>query len=422
MIPLLSKEHSVIENQENINELFFEIGWDANPETYLGLHYEWNEDKKKQVIKTHYFVGVSWLHESKSFMQISPKIENLDYLHLFLQCLSNPIVAKHFSKTYKIFFNEPLIKIDCNNFAITPLLIAHFLSIVKIISKKGLKKGYITVTQNLTGKIKGKIKVQQNITKNLNSNRLDRNICQYQIHTQDCLENRIIKTALEQVRRYINNCFIEKTFSAELLTLLKYNRVSFESVSEINVSQSDFKLIKHSPFYAEYKDALKLAEMIFKRLGFNPQRSNGEIMSKTPPFYIDMPELFERYIEVQLRKHHEDILVGYGNEEYSETKSTWSLRPDFLIPSLSMIIDAKYKVWYHKESHVDFKSDFQQLSLYARTKDVLKKLNSENQLPKLVFIYPFENDDKKAIDLNNLGNPQNEFEEIYKIGVNLPTL
>ncbi|HEY5392172.1 MAG TPA: hypothetical protein VIJ57_08670, partial [Hanamia sp.] len=381
--------------------------------------YEWNEIRNKPEIKTHYFVGASWLIKKQSFMLVGPKIKNIDYLQVFLECLSNPTVAKHFNNTYKIFFGEPLINIECNNFAITPLLIAHFLSVVKSISKKGLKKGYITVTENLTGKIKGKIKIQQNIQKNLNANRADRNICQYQIHTQDCLENRLIKTALQQVSRYVHRNIGKRKDNDELVKLLKYNQFSFESISEMKVSPNDFKMIKHSSFYAEYKEALRLSEMIFKRLGFNPRQSEGQIASKTPPFYIDMPELFERYVQVQLSKNHQDVSVGYGRDD-SETKSTWGLRPDFLIRSLSMIIDAKYKVWYQKETDLDFKSDFQQLSLYARTKHILRKLDSEYQLPKLVFIYPSDNVDITEIDLNNLENPEDRFEEIYKVGISLP--
>jgi 5-methylcytosine-specific restriction enzyme subunit McrC len=416
---------SLIEQFEHTfpDKQLIEIGItnESKPDKYLGLYFDWNKENGRIQQRVNYYIGTCWLEENKLALHVSPKVKNLNYLQIFLECLSNPIVAKHFNKTYRIFFNQPPIQIKSkNNIDITLLLIVHFLSIVKRISQKGLKKGYVTITENLSGKVKGKINIQQTIRKNLSSKRLDRNICQYQIHTQDCLENRLIKTAIKQVSKYTHRYIEKSNNNDELFKLLKYNQFSFESISEIMVSPHDFKSIKHSSFYAEYKEALRLAEMIFKRLGFNP-RQNEDQISKTPPFYINMPELFERYVEVQLRKNYPDILVGYGKEGHSETRSTWDLRPDFLIPCLSMIIDAKYKVWYHNETDVDFKSDFQQLSLYARTKDILEKLGSKNLLPKLVFIYPPGKAGETEINLNIL-KTESKFEDIYKIGISLPTL
>jgi 5-methylcytosine-specific restriction enzyme subunit McrC len=261
-------EHCLIDEVEHSSQLSNQIGCDPNPEKCLGAHFQWNADRKIQEIKTHYFVGVCWLNKNKSFICVSPKNSKLHYLQLFLTCLSDPIVAKHFNKTYKIFFNEPLIEVEksLKKIDITLLLIVHFLSVVKRISQKGLKKGYITVNENLTGKIKGKIKIQQNICKNLSLNRADRNVCQYQMHTQNCLENRLIKTAIQQVSRYLYRHIVKHQNNEELFKLLKFNQFSFESISEIKVSLNDFKMINHSAFYAEYKDALRLAEMIFKEI------------------------------------------------------------------------------------------------------------------------------------------------------------
>ena len=387
-----------------------------SPNTLLGLHLDWNEVAKKFQPRFNYYVGFGWLEINKSVIEVKPKTDNIDYLKIFLDCLANPKVSSHLKDSYKIFFDEPLIEIESSSFEITPLLIIHFLSVLKRISQKGLKKGYISTTENLSGKIKGKIKVQQTIRKNLSANRADKNICQYQIHTQNCLENQILKTALNQVSRYIYR--FHKT-DDDFLKLLKYNQVSFETVSEIGVNLQDFKRIKHSSFYTEYKEALSLAEMIFKRLGFSPNQNNERLKSKTPPFYINMPELFERYVETKLRKKHHDLLAGYGNEGYSETRSTWKLRPDFLLPSLNLIIDAKYKFWYDEEKGDKLKPDYQQLSLYARTTDILNKMVSKDSIPRLIFIYPID-EQNKEINLYNLGDPETGFENIYKIGIQLP--
>ena len=124
------EEHSVI--KEFPSELSDEISCEDNvsPDKYLGIHYEWNESIEDKELKSGYFIGVCWIIKNESVLQVNPKIKNLDYLEIFLKCLSNPTVAKHFDDTYKIFFDEPLIEIDARHFKITPLLIVHFLLVL----------------------------------------------------------------------------------------------------------------------------------------------------------------------------------------------------------------------------------------------------------------------------------------------------
>ena len=128
---------------------------------------------------------------------------------------------------------------------------------------------------------------------------------------------------------------------------------------------SDFAKIKHSPFFKEYKEALKLAQMIFKRFGFNLNSKDTNTI-KIPPFYINMPELFERYVEVKLRSlYKNDLVAGYGKK--NGNSYIFGLRPDFIVKNRKLIIDAKYKYWFENEiSDNNFKKDFQQLSLYGR--------------------------------------------------------
>jgi len=379
---------------------------------YLGLHQEFENNIVK--LKSYYYIGYRWFDEKEEkYIRISPKKSNghqADYLKMFLTCLKDPIVSKKMNDCYEIKFNEKWIDIKDNEDEITPFLILHFLSVVKQISKKGLKKGYVKVTENLTSKIKGKILVNQTIKHNHFKNRLDKTVCNHQIFTINCLENQILKTALTQSSKYLCNIGNANDISK----LLNYNLSSFELVASKNIQNSDFSKIKHSPFYKEYKEALRLSQMIFKRLGFALNNHYSTNNYKVPPFYINMPELFERYVEVKLREKYPDIIDGNRDKKFE-----LSMRPDFLLPSKNMIIDAKYKYWYAKTNeNIDFKEDYQQLSLYGRAKKIRKRiLLEDNKEARLLFIYP-KIEGQECIEEND--NYESNFNNIFKCGIEIP--
>jgi len=336
---------------------------------------------------------------------------------MFLTCLQDPIVSKQLNETYKICFNEKWIDIQNEKDEITPLLILHFLQVVKNISKKGLKKGYVKVTQNLTSKIKGRILVNSTIKHNHFKNRLDKTVCNYQIFTIDCIENQILKTTLLQCSRHL---YTVAKDNKEIVKLLKYNLNTFELVNKKEIFESDFSKIKHSPFYKEYKEALNLAKMIFKLLGFTLSGSQQKHKSRIPPFYINMPELFERYVEVKLRENDEykhGLIPGYGHKNGNSYE--WSLRPDFIVQDKKLIIDAKYKYWFSEENEdKKFKDDFQQLSLYSRACSIRKRigLDDSNEEAKILFIYP-KTDGKESID--DEFEKIKDFHNMYKLGIEI---
>lgn len=410
-----SYEHSQIQSLEissdrlvELNQLFEKDN--SNPK-YLGIHQELEAGVIK--LKSYYFIGYRWFNEDdEKYIHIAPKYHQgaqADYLKMLVECLKDPVVSKKLSDSYKIFFQEKWIEIHDEQDEVTPLLILYFLKIVKNITQKGLKKGYVRVTENLSSKIKGKILINQTIKHNHIKNRLDKTVCNHQVFTVNCLENKILKTALTQCSRNLhglNNDDIGK--------LLKQNINAFELVNTREIFESDFSKIKHSPFYKEYKDALNLAKMIFKRFGFALNSSNKQHYHKIPPFYINMPELFERYVEVQLRKQYVDIIDGNRDMKFE-----FDMRPDFLLPSKKMILDAKYKYWYDKTvEDVAFKDDYQQLSLYARACKVRQRINlSNHEEAILLFIYPKIGGEKEIkFDFSDNG----KFRKIHRIGIQIP--
>lgn len=413
------KENNITWTEEELSKLT-----DKPNKKYLGLYKEFDYTQNKFFVRPHYYIGYRWIDEQmEEYICISPKESNgkqADYLKMFLTCLKDPIVSKKMDDCYDIKFNEKWIDTEGNKDEMTPFLILHFLSVVKKISQKGLKKGYVKVTENLTSKIKGKILVNQTIKHNHFKNRLDKTVCNHQIFTIDCLENKILKTAMMQSSKYLHGIDNRD----EISKLLNYNLSSFELVNSKDINNSDFTKIKHSPFYKEYKEALRLAQMIFKRFGFTLNSSHSSNNYKIPPFYIDMPELFERYVEVKLREKYKDsLLPGYSQK--NGNSYTWGLRPDFIVKNEKLIIDAKYKYWFENQKDNRFKDDFQQLALYGREQRIREiiGLKDSNEDAKILFIYP-NIDGKKSINhdfnLKSDSEIEGDFNEIYTLGISIP--
>lgn len=244
-----SSEHSEINYNFShkqiieFNRLFYQT---VPSPKYLGIHQEFDQNDLK--LKSYYYVGYRWISETEEkYIYVSPKEYKkykADYLKMLLECMKDTIVSKKLTDTYEIFFNEKWIEINDEQDEITPLLILHFLNVIKNITKKGLKKSYVKITENISSKIKGKILINDTIRQNHTKNRIDKTICCHQVFTINCIENQIIKTALLQCSRNllgINNNDISK--------LLKQNLNFFELVDKKEVFESDFSKIKHSPFF-----------------------------------------------------------------------------------------------------------------------------------------------------------------------------
>jgi len=100
---------------------------------------------------------------------------------------------------------------------------------------------------------------------------------------------------------------------------------------------------------------------------------------------------------------------------------------DFLDCDHKIVIDTKYKKKYETEEKYGI-DDIRQVSGYARDISLLKKLYGESEdcwktkIPKCLIIYPKMSEGNKSINPNGLTEcPIEEFNEIYKYGIELPT-
>lgn len=423
MNSIIAKENEIIEIDERINSSvpnFKEIilSKEEEPEV-LGLHFE--KENNELVLKSSYFIGYAWLVNRKSYINITPKKANngktADFVKMFSNCINDSCVSTHLKNTYKIFIKQPQIEIDKKDDLITPFIIVNFINILHKIAKQGLKKGYTRETKNLSSKIKGRIFINDTIKSNHYKSRLERTVCDYHKYTINCLENQILKTALIQSLKYLVFLNNEQLFSKTKNILH-----SFKLVDTKEVFKRDFTKIKLFSFFFDYKEALNLAKLIFNQIGYSLQAKRREEKIKIPPFYINMPELFERYVEIQLRKTYKtDVIPGYSKTSRDKNSYLWGLRPDFIIRNQNIVIDAKYKYWFVNPVSDNLKNDFQQLSLYGRITDLKNDIGiEENQEPLILFVYPnTEKINENEIKIEN-SELINGFTNIYKMGIEIP--
>jgi len=357
---------------------------------YLGIKRLYNNK-----LKANYYIGICWI--GNTIVEVSPKeIEGkkIDFFKIFLQCVEKPKLQAKLKETYKIFNDQPIVKTGDDKSSV--FVYIHFLYVLKNILQKGLKKDYIKKTENLTSKIKGKISIKNTIKNNFFKNIFHKTYCSYNEYSYNCLENRILKTAFLQCGKLIANT--DKLLLKDILILYKTLKFSFEDIEPIeNLTKKEFMEIKNSSFFTEYKDALDLAQMIFEKVGFSLMIKDEE--KNIFPYYINMPEIFEKYVELKLIESN--ITYIDGNEEEI---ASWNMRPDFILLEKKAILDAKYKYFDSKTDLIaKLKEDFKQLALYKLDKTTRNCFEMDNfDDLKLILAYPY-------IQFNN--KLKEEFEE-----------
>lgn len=459
------------ENLKLVKPRVFKV---SRKKTLNCFNLSWSNDNA--VIEAGYYIGVDWLGDSGRYLQIEPKLNSLsgsfynsildfehaqndeadkqaeekilrdfnasvkketsykeiDYLKMLLDAMTAESVASETKELVLIDWEAQEINIHQNDDKLTPFLIVHFLNLLRDIVRKGLKKSYYKVQEHLTNRIKGKILISGQIKQNILKNRFTKTYCEYQVFGVDHLENRFLKTVLQFCSTYIET---HATFFGTNVTKVKelvaYNAAAFEQVGVLG-NDEQLRHFKYNPFYKEYKDAIKIGEYILKRFSYHISQAS-KVFHKTPPFWIDMPRLFELYVYQKL------LIANPLDHSYIHYQfNTYGNSLDYLIgkPGFEMVIDAKYKKKYASSS---VHEDIRQVSGYARLNKVLKETNlmhPNGELKKVndqfvdamvdcLIIYPdltkadfeftFENICEKR-------TPLKAYHKVYKLGVSLPLI
>ncbi len=402
---------------------------------FLGLHAEFNKDEKP-ILKAHWFVGITRLpvEEGEIIVQVKPKIENLDLMEMFMEVLSHPIVSAHFriGDAFHIDIDEEPIEMEEVPREYLLFLALQYMYVLNNLVKRGLQRGYRRKEENLRGRVRGRILVGRTVRENWSRGRKHYVYSSFMEYSADNLENRILKAAFLKARSYLfHNNIIHDTLAAWI------GRISLdmEQVATTRIYPSDFSLTNVQRIRRDYDDALKLAKIILRHLGYDPTVKTDieKSLKKVHPYWIDMNELFERYVEVELRKKEIEyfkdwqVFPGYGRGEGTST-DVGELRPDFvLVKGCEIAIgDAKYKDEYQKQNRW-IREDLQQIALYGRIKkDIIENWLRDKRNwvgvfhymePKLYIFYPCPG---KSNGCSEKPVESGVFRGIYKVGVKVP--
>ena len=370
------------------------------------------QESEKAFIETSYFIGVDIIPHTNKVIHISPKIDTenckVDYFKIVEESLNQDLSPKDTEGLFRIEFDKDFIKIKQEDDYLSPLLFAQFLNILKTIVKKGLRRSFYSVEENLNARVRGKILVGSSIRNNLLKGRVDRTYCKYQQYGLNHIENKVLKKALEFVTSNISN---HKSL-ASLKKNIIYCKPFFNKIDS-NVDESQVRNYKANPFYAEYSQAIQLAKLILKRYGFKIENTTKTTIS-TPPFWVDMSKVFELNVYKKLKEKFVDVnYEPYINGYY----------PDFLVSSKDFtgVIDAKYKPRY-RDNSIDI-ADIRQVSAYSRMSGVYDHLaiKDKNTLMDCLIIYSDQTLENEDIDFEKCRIVKN-YEQLYKIGFKLPLI
>lgn len=403
-----------------------------------GVCAAFTQTDQKLQISSSYYVGADWLpgNEREHWFIVEPKLnpkldpetgeplaiskqeetqlKRIDVSKMLFDALSHPEVHEHTDELFEIKFESRSISLPKQDDLLSPLLVIRFLKVVKEIVRKGLKKSYYKVDQNLYGKVKGKVLVGQTIKQNHAKNKDLHTYCRFEEFGDNGIENRLIKKTLLFVQRYLNTFqgLNEQKFFQQTLDFIQ---PAFSQVSP-EVELHHIKHVKFNAFYKDYNEAIRLAKMILRRFGYNIQAIKNQSTIDTPPYWIDMSKLFELYVLGKLK----DRFKSPARLEYQFGDRANHL--DFLLDSGShkMVIDAKYKTRYIDHFKTE---DIRQVSGYARLKKVHKFFNLDHgTLIDCLIVYPdIENgEDDVPEKLDTI--PINHYFGMYKLGLNIPLI
>ena len=378
-------------------------------------------------LQAGYYVGALWLVKHHKFVYIEPKMNKkqiaegsssqeewaeIDYLKMLLSITG--LDPKDTQDLIKIYWDEPPITIEQQKDTLTPFLMVQFLLLLKRIVRKGLKKAYYTVEENLNSRIKGKIQLGKHLKQNVFKNKLTAHVCRYQEFGMDSLENRFLKKVLQFIISFKNthpNYFAGNDKS--ICELITYCSPHFELISE-EINIENLKKLTTNTFFKEYEEAIRIGKHILKRFSYNITETTQQKVT-IPPFWIDMPKLFELYVYKKLQEQfrgREEVLYHFI-ADYTEL--------DFLLntPEYKMVIDAKYKPIYEDSRVID---DIRQVSGYARLTKVYEKLGlkDSNELIDCLIIYP-SLEENKELNFKKLDTIKG-YAKIYKQSVSIPLI
>ena len=207
----------------------------------LGLH----RNTKGEISASH-FTGAVWLDAEKELeLLVKPKLPQLALVSMLLKISSDPEFTAYNETSFFQFYSEqPSITVSRSD-DLSIFQIAVFLQSLQTLCRRHLRSRFFRESENLTGKIKGRLLISRHFDLNISQGRLDRAFCSYENISINCLENQILKSALQVCAKFLNQNF--PNFKDHTLwSWIKFCESSLAAVENRVILDTDFKGIKFS--------------------------------------------------------------------------------------------------------------------------------------------------------------------------------
>lgn len=417
-----TESEAIIPYMDDDSEVVFDVkrGWEIH-ELCLRLTRKGDD----VLARGSYFVGIDWVKEGDLAVQVSPKMNDgfeIDYVRMLNEALCEPDNYDHLKDLITIHFDKPSIRVNQQQDLLSIFLITEYLNILQHIIRKGLKKSFYIVEENLNNKVKGRILIGQTIHQNLMRGRVTDNVSRYQVYDIDSPENRILKKALRFCKRQLE-VYKHALDTTALEQKVRYVKPYFDKVGD-DVSVKTMKNFKSNPVFKDYYTAVEFAQLLLRRFSYDISIA-GKHEINTPPFWIDMSKLFELYIFRNLKQ----IFIGKNEIRYHLKAHYQEL--DYLLKPTEWpepyVIDAKYKTRYKYSGGITI-DDAREVGGYARLSSIYRKLglDEDTALPiKCLIIYP-DQEQKEQFLFTRLEEPKFDkvsgYVRFYKVGIRLPVI
>ena len=331
------------------------------------------------------FIGMIWVGEGnrKVVLRVDCKFTHMDYIKMFYQCATDRNVGDHFDCLH-FWADQELISAEKKDEDFSLLIAVAYLRELKALCSRHLRRHFLRERQNFAGKVKGKILAGENLRRNVLRCRPDRVYCEYQSVSDDILENRILRAALERAARYVaSNKINTKSVKEELPRVQEWIRLCRSRLCGVSIAPirpRDFAAARKRGVFAHYARPLQLAKAVLRQLGFNPQTEINDESAKTPPYAINSEKLFESFAELKLREIHKNLKVQ-GDTKGGKGFSVRVI-PDFYVArdndGNALIMDAKYKNTDKFDNGKPAREDMYQVVAYSQHNALLEKIKRQS--------------------------------------------
>lgn len=257
------------------------------------------------------------------------------------------------------------------------VFIQQFIDSVQQIVRQGLKRDYLRQQDNLPW-MKGKLRVSAQLSKNCV--RRDRFQVEFDDYSAERPENRILKTAIDKIRRQIRD--------PQLLIQINSLQVYFDDISPVDDVRIAFDQVRLDRHMRHYELALAWARLIL--MGQSPHCMQGD--ANAISLLFPMEAVFESFVTAWMRHRYNDnwhveaqvnshTLVRLNGRGLFKLRPDIHLRPRAKSWDQPMICDVKWKMVESGKAGLEqSQADLYQMLAYG--------MNYQEGIGDMLLIYP----------------------------------